>query len=117
LVSVWVKPPLTASIDEDGVVRLSNGREFALSDIPGNDWTQPRLAKLSEFAQNFFDHIEPLASLPEDDPDKTATAAQLFAQYGNRRFLDGKGNIVSRSTEISFTHDGARLVPHCRVVR
>ena len=49
--------------------------------------------------QTLIDFRQPIADLPNDDPDKTATNAQLTAEYGERMFKDG-GDLVSRSNVI-----------------
>jgi sugar/nucleoside kinase (ribokinase family) len=111
------------SIDEEtGDVVLIGGdgqeRTFNLSEIPGgNNWNAQKLAKLTERAQALFDVVVALADLPDDEPTKTMTAAELLAKYGNRVFLDGQGNLVSRATLISFTHDGTKLIPRAERVQ
>jgi len=110
---------VVGDIDEiAGTLTLDDGRVFTLDDIPGNGWNRNRLGKLGERIQALADipYTQVQADLPLDDPDRTATSAELFAQYGNRVFLDG-ANIVSRSTEITFTHDGDNLIPHHKRVR
>ena len=49
--------------------------------------------------QALIDFRQPIADLPDDDPDKTATNAQLAAENGGRMFKDGS-DLVSRSNII-----------------
>ncbi len=117
MVAYWVKPSVGNGIEDDGSVHLSNGSEVLLSTIPGSVWNKKRLDKLNSSVQAKIDNVVSLSSLDDDDPDKTMRAAELKAIYGVRVFLDGKGNIVYRSTEITFSYDNERLVPLCKRVR
>ena len=103
-----------------GTLTTVDGRVFTLDDIPGNGWNSAtRRERLAEAIQALVDEENTftLTSLPSDDPDKTATAAELFAEYGNRVFLDGNGNIVHRTSAISFDWDGTDLIPITTTVR
>jgi hypothetical protein len=121
MVAIWVAPALSGSIDDDGVVRLSDGRTFNLSDVPGNGYNANRLAKINARIQQAIDDTYLRTSLPIDDPDRTATNADFIAQgYGGRMFrsdangvLDDAGDyITSRTTLIWLTWDGTNLIPH-----
>lgn len=101
---------------EAGTLTLDDGRVFTVDDIPGNSWNANRLGKLTEAIQTLADLVIPLADLPSDDPDKTATPAELFSEYGNRVFLDGQGNIIHRNVIITFSWDGTTLIPAVRRV-
>lgn len=117
MVAHWIQPTVGNRIDDDEKVRLNTGHEVNLCDIPnGPNWNQDRLDKLSAAIQAKIDNVIPLSSLSDDDPDKDPRT-NLKVIYGNRVFLDNKGNIVYRSTLITFTHDGTRLVPRCDTVR
>jgi len=108
--SVWNRPSLSGTIVGDDSITLSDGRTLALSDVSGVEWDAAKIARLTAFVQAAIDDIQPVASLPDRDPDKTATPAELLAKYGGRRFLDGNGNIVSRSTLVTFEYDGTDLI-------
>ena len=101
-----------------GTLTLDDGRVFTLDDIPGNpaNWPQQRLDRLAEAIQDLIDVRFVQADLPLDDPDRTATPAELLAEYGNRVFLDG-ADIVHRSATVTFTWDGSQLIPHVSEVR
>lgn len=83
---------------------------FNLSELPGQGFNAQRLARIEERVQAEFDTRQVQADLPADDSDRTASAADLLAKYGNRVFLDG-ADIVSRSTLISLSWDGTQLIP------
>ena len=105
------------SIEGDKAVRLSTGAtvdlaEFNLDKKPSAKMLADIVAKV----QASMDHIVPLANLPDDEPTKTMTAAELEARYGGRVFLDGL-NIVNRSTRFSLTWENGRLVPRFERVR
>lgn len=130
MVAYWVKAPASDKIDDDGVVRLNMGGDTLLSSITGTTWTKTRLARLSAAVQSKIDNTIPLLSLSGDDPDGPLaagtqikrddgnfTTAALRVEYGERVFLDGAGNIIYRSTLITFTHNGDKLMPRSEVVR
>ncbi len=119
MVSVWVTNGGT--IIADGAVNLSNGRNFLLSDVPGNNWNANRIDKLTVAVQALMDHRRLRADLAADDFDlllsQSATFKEDFiAMYGGRMFLESDA-IVSRSTLISFTLVDGELVPTVSVVR
>ena len=58
-----------------------------------------KAADLKAALQALIDFRQPIAGLPNDDPDKAATNVQLAAEYGERMFKDG-GDLVSRSNVI-----------------
>ncbi len=97
--AVHVDEPML-SIEEDEELRLTNGAVIDLSDLDmtlGRRPPPPLMREIERRIQVHMDDVQALADLPDDDPDKTATAEQLRAEYGDRRFLDGNGNIVSRA--------------------
>ncbi len=94
-----------------------DGRTFDLSKIPGNGWNQSRLNKAIVAVQEFMDTIVALDSLSGDDSDKTITKEELLTKFGGRMFLDGKGNIVSRSEKFDLTFVGGNLRTHIAKVR
>lgn len=113
--------------DAGGTLELRDGRQFAF--VPRQTWSQLRLDQLSALVQAQIDHVMPVADLAADDPDKAWAAGtpitnangqestvELIARYGNQVFLEGT-NIRFRSTRITFTHDGDRLIPRSEVVR
>jgi hypothetical protein len=120
MVALWVLPPEIGTIDDEGIVRLNDGRTFDLSNVPGNGYNANRLAKINARIQQEVDDIRSLASLAADDPDKTITPAELLAQYGGRMFLsdaDGTPNdlgafLTTRSVLLWLTWDGSNLIPH-----
>lgn len=105
--SIWVTPPESGTIVESGVIRFSDGQTFTLSSVPGKGWKTSRLGKLAVAVQAMLDRKLVIADLPEDDIDKNADAAELQGRYGNRRFHDGSGNLVDRSTlfSVEFVND------------
>ncbi len=123
--SVWALPPVSETIEADGILRLSTGQTFTLSNIPGNGWKESRLGKLTVAVQALIDSKVVVADLPSDDVDKTADAAELLGRYGGRRTLDGSGNLLDRSTTVSFEYrspdeaGGApkELIPTFRAVK
>jgi hypothetical protein len=125
MVSIWVLPPEIGTITDEGIVRLSDGRTFDLSSVAGNGFNANRLGKINKAIQAEIDDIRLLSSLAADDPDKTATPAELLAQYGGRMFLsdaDGTPNdtgdyITSRSVLLWLTWDGNNLIPNVSTVR
>ena len=127
MVAVWIDN--SSAIIADGKLVLSDGREFALSDIPGNGFNQNRLNKIAAAVQRVMDRgphgrgIRPISSLAIDDDDRIHAdndedggVAWFLATYGGRMFRDGN-EIVSRSTLFALTYDGENLVPHLTEVR
>lgn len=113
--AIWGLAPLTGSIESDKAVRLSTGAIVDLASFKFRLNRKPPQQKLDAAVarvQASMDHIVPLASLPDDEPTKTMTAAELQARYGERVFLDGP-DIVNRSTRFSLTWDEEikRLLP------
>lgn len=125
MVSLRVLPPEIGTFTEEGLVRLSDGRVFDLSSVAGNGFNANRLDKINKAIQTEIDDIRLLSDLTADDPDKTATPAELLATYGERVFLsdaDGTPNpagafIATRSVLIWLTWDGSILTPHVSSVR
>jgi len=125
MVSVWISPALSGSIDADGVVRLSDGRTFDLSSVPGNGYNANRLGKINDRIQQAIDQTVLRTDLPVEDPDRTATAAELLAVYGNRVFIsdaDGTPNasglwLTTRHVTITLAWDGTDLIPTITEVR
>lgn len=99
--------------DVTGEVVLSDGRTFNVNDIPGNGWPQNRLNALRDKLLEQSDVRQLISDLPDEDPDKTATPAELSAQYGGRVFIDDPPGpsgpfLVSRSVDYTVTWDGTR---------
>lgn len=90
MVSVWVKGDITAALDSNGTVELSDGRTFSLSSIPGNSLNAARLARINTAIQAFVDNRVLLSSLSADDPRKTVDPA-LPGVY----WSDADGNPMS----------------------
>lgn len=118
MVAVNVRPSRAARHVDDGDIVLSNGRSTLLSSIPGGiTWTRQKLDRLTNAVQAQTDDIWDRSLLPLDDPDRTMTAAEFTAIYGGRGILDppdaasDTGNIIWRSTLVSFTFNGDDLVP------
>ncbi len=117
MVSVSVRPARAARHVDDGDIELSNGRTILFSEIAGNTWTRQRVSRLAAAVQARAQTVWARDRLPPDDPDLTITAAELNAIYGDRGTLDpsdatdGAGDIIWRSTKVSFTFDGNDLVP------
>lgn len=113
-------PAFSARYDAatDSIV-LNNGSSIAISDIPGNGWPQSRLDRARDLLLALTEDRQVQADLPVDDPDRTMTNAELFAIYGNRRFLEQVGGttyIVSRGTDFEVNWDGERLRIGSRVI-
>ncbi len=118
--AIWGLPPLTDSIEGDKTIRLSTGSIIDIADLNirlNNKPPQSKIDTIVARVQARIDVIVPLSSLPDDEPTKIMTSVKLNAQYGGRVFLDGVGNIVSRSTRFSLTWENGRLVPHWETVR
>ncbi len=127
MVAIWGLKPLTDSIEGDKALRLNTGAVVDLTEfslVLDKKVTAKDIADMEAKVQASMDSVIPLASLGDDDPDKTVTQAELTAQYGNRAFLDGLGNIVFRSTLFTLTQVktethkvGGVLVPRWSRVR
>ncbi len=127
MVAIWGLRPLTDSIEGDKALRLNTGAVVDLTEfslVLDKKVTAKDIANMEVKVQASMDSVISLASLGDDDPDKTATAAELTAQYGGRAFLDGLGNIVFRSTLFTLTQvktdthkAGGRLAPRWSRVR
>ncbi len=127
MVAIWGLKPLTDSIENDKAVRLNTGAVVDLTEfnpVLDKKVTAKDIASMEVKVQASMDSVISLASLGDDDPDKTATAVELTAQYGERAFLDGLGNIVFRSTLFTLTQvktdthkAGGVLVPRWSRVR
>ncbi len=127
MVAIWGLKPFTDSIEGDKAIRLNTGAVVDLTEfdlVLDKKVTAKDIADMEAKVQASMDSVIPLASLGDDDPDKTATAAELLAEYGGRAFLDGLGNIVFRSTLFTLTQvktdthkSGGVLVPRWSRVR
>ncbi len=134
MVAIWAVDVATGapgvkenSLEIDKAIRLNTGPTIDLTEfnlVLDKKVTAKNIADMEAKVQASMDSVIPLASLGDDDPDKTATAAELAAQYGNRAFLDGLGNIVFRSTLFTLTQvkdetnkAGGKLVPRWSRVR
>ncbi len=127
MVAIWSLKPLTDSIEGDKALRLNTGEVVDLTEfnlVLDKKVTAKDIEDMEAKVQASMDSVIPLASLGSDDPDKTATAAELTAEYGGRAFLDGLGNIVFRSTLFTLTqvktdthNAGGVLVPRWSRVR
>lgn len=111
MVSVWVK---NNAIIIDGKLVLSDGREFTLSDIPGNGFKASRLKKINKAIQDVLDTRLVIADMQADDPEKALALAgddaYFLAKYGNRRTIDGS-DLVDRSVTIRVEFLNGELVP------
>ena len=117
--ALWVLPPELGTIDDEGVVRLSDGRTFDLSNVPGNGYNANRLKKINERILAETDTRVLLASLPVDDPDRTTDPNTTRMFWSD---ADGNPNpagdwLTSRSVIITLSWDGNNLIPHCQTVR
>jgi len=96
----WVSWNDRDPADEDGLRLLApppvGTREIMYVDIPGNSWNQNRLNKMAERANELLVYRQPLASLPDDDPDKTTDPNNYPWLY-----WDG-GDLCSRTVEIKY---------------
>ena len=68
-------------------------RRLMFADFRGS--RAKKASDLKAALQALIDFRQRIADLPDDDPDKTATNAQLAAEYGERMFKDD-GDLVSR---------------------
>jgi hypothetical protein len=95
----WVDLDQRDPADEDGLRLIGAGPsgilEISYADIPGNSWNANRLAKFVERANELLVKRIPIASLPDDDPDK-------FTDPNNypRNYWDGS-DVCSRVIEVS----------------
>ena len=133
MVAIWGLKPLTDSIEGDKAIRLNTGAVVDLTEfslVLDKKVTAKDIADMEAKVQASMDSVISRASLGDDDPDKTATDADLLAEYGNRAFLvpaaspPGLGNIVFRSTLFTLTQvktdthkAGGVLVPRWSRVR
>ena len=116
MAAIWALNGATA--EADGVLSLSNGAVYTLSDTPGRIGSSAWRNKSTPDVQALMENRLARTDIPIDDIDKTTDAAELLAVYGERRTLDG-GNLVDRSTIFSWEisdEDGA-LVPVFRPAR
>jgi len=113
--SVWSLPPTGATIDGDGVLKLSDGRTFTFANVPGNGWGTGRLKKMTDAVQALIDNIVIVANMQIDDPDLAPAlvgdTAYFLTKYGGRRFINADGDLTDRSTLVSFEYDGTDLIP------
>ena len=132
MVAIWAvdeitRLPVSNKIEDDKAIHLNIGPVIDLAEfnlVLDKKVTAKDIADMEAKVQAGMDSIISLASLGDDDPDKTATQAELTAIYGGRAFLDGLGNIVFRSTLFTLTqvktdthNAGGVLVPHWSRVR
>ncbi len=127
MVAIWGLDPNLGNIEADKALRLNTGAVVDLTEfnlVLDKKVTAKDIADMEAKVQASMDSVISRVSLGDDDPDKTATAAELTAQYGNRAFLDGLGNIVFRSTLFTLTQvktethkAGGVLVPRWSRVR
>lgn len=103
MVNVWVVSRV------GNVITLNDGGEIDLDSFPGNGWTTSRCANITESLQeNHVDNVVDRDALSADDPDKTATEAELAAVYGGWFVeLNTKGN----SNEIRLRHTVVTVFP------
>jgi hypothetical protein len=106
MVAIWASGD--TSLSSDGVLTLSDGRTFTLSDVPGNGFNANRLAKINAAAQEILDYRQAITDLPPEDPDRINAEAGdnswFLSTYGNRVFIDGS-DIVTRNTSITIALD------------
>ncbi len=119
MVAIWGLPPLSDSIEEDKALRLSTGVTVDLSEFNlrlGNKPSDKKLVDMTAKVQAAMDHVQTKADMVADEPTKNMTDAQLLAQYGDKVFNDGSGNLVTRNTKFSLTWAFGRLIPRWEVV-
>lgn len=103
MVNVWVVERVGS------VVTLNTGEVIDIDSFAGNGWTTNRTANITDNVQrNFLDNVVDRDALPADDPEKTMTAAQLAALYGNQ-FIEL--NTQGQSNEIRTRSTDFRLWP------
>jgi len=118
MVVISVFPAEIGTIVDEGIIRLSDGRIFDLSNVAGNGFNKNRLAKINDAIQVEIDQLKLLTDLPIDDPDRTINPnrPELF-------WSDSDGNPVSdpfgaflcaRAVKIHLTFENGELIPHCR---
>lgn len=81
----------------------------ALADFPAGSEVKTAAA-WQTLIQDQIDKRKLVSALPDDEPNKTATDADLTARYGTRMFKErvrGKNWIVARSETVSVIWDGA----------
>lgn len=116
--ALWTLPP-DISIIDDGTVKLSDGRVFSLSDVPGNGFNANRLARINAAIQARIDLRILRTDLPVDDPDRTINPNNPRMFWSD---ADGTPNasglyLCSRSVLVWLTYENGVLVPYCRDVR
>lgn len=117
MVAIWTVPGV-GSIDQEGLVRLNDGRTFDLSAVPGNGYNVNRLAKINAAIQAEIDTRVLLTDLPADDPDRTINPDRRDLFWSD---ADGTpvaspvgAFLCSRPAILWLTWDGSRLVPNVR---
>lgn len=78
---------------------------------------------LKSIVQDSLDTIERVRDLPNDEPTKTMSDAELAAEYGERAFYRGQGinkELVFREIEVVdmvWSADQERYLPSLRITR
>lgn len=110
----WVTPENRGVADEDGLRLRGAGKDpsgyltIMYVDIPGNSWNPQRLAKFAERANELLTYRQPIASLPDDDPDKTTDPNNYPKAYWDGTDLCSRSITISdvtfsAQTGLSFT--------------
>lgn len=79
-----------------------------LADFPSGSEGKTAVA-WQELIQSQIDRRRLVSDLPDEDPDKAATPAEITAEYGARMFkerVQGKWWLVSRPEIVSVVWDG-----------
>lgn len=115
MVALWVIPGV-GTIEDEGLVRLNDGRVFDLSSVPGNGYNAQRLGKINSAIQDEIDNRVLLTSLPIDDPDRTVNpnAPNLFwSDVDGNPVSDPAGAyLCSRSVKVWLTYENSVLLPN-----
>lgn len=97
----------------DNLIRLSLGGkkvEVVYDSISGK-MSQAKASKIKTALQDLIDLRIPIASLPDDDPDKTTDPAN------DAMFWDGTDLVSRNCIVVSITWDGSNIISTLRVPR
>lgn len=81
---------------------------ISLADFPAGS-EDKTAAAWQALIQDGIDKRQLVSDLPDEDPDKAATDADLTTKYGTRMFkerVQGKDWLVARSETVSIVWDG-----------
>lgn len=105
MVSVSARAPIGASIEADGVIRLTNGRELSLASIPGGSWNAQKLVRGAALLQALIDTITPLTDLDPLDPDRITDPGRPEWYHSDSEgspVASGATHITHRPTVVSL---------------